>query len=290
LGTLIKGGYGLANTTEVITVTPDASINDVLQKMQLNFIKRIVVEVKNKPVGIVTERDINKFLENDKTARALKEISIKQVMRKNLITITDGPNDHLNQAATRMDTFKIGSVIIIDSDGNLVGIITKTDITKVYGAVCGGKFQVKDYMTQKVFTCRKSDSLRFALNMINQNDISRLVVTDNSGKPLGVITTNTFLIHSSYFTKGKTITREYLLPVDSEEMCVGDLVSKELLTVNLEDDLSIAAQKMIKNQINGIPVVDDKKKLVGVVSNLDVVKAFVHVDSIEHLLEYSKLY
>ncbi len=205
----------LTNTTEVITVTPDASINDVLQKMQLNFIKRIVVEVENKPVGIVTERDINKFLENDKTARALKEISIKQVMKKNLITITDGPNDHLNQAANRMDTFKIGSVIIVDSDGNLAGIITKTDIAKVYGVVCGGKFQVKDYMTQKVFTCRKSDSLRFALNMINQNDISRLVVTDNNGKPLGVITTNTFLIHSSYFTKNKTSTREYLFPVDS---------------------------------------------------------------------------
>ncbi len=280
----------MTNTTDVITVKPDASINDVLQKMQFNFIKRIVVEAKNKPVGIVTERDINKFLENDKTARALKEIPIKKVMKKNLITITDGLNDHLNQVATRMDTFKIGSVIIVDSNGNLAGIITKTDIAKAYGAVFGGKFQVKDYMTKKVFTCRKSDSLRFALNTINQNDISRLVVTDNNGKPLGVITTNTFLIHSSYFTKDKTRTREYLFPVDSEDMCVGDLVSKELLTVNLEDDLSIAAQKMIKNQINGIPVVDGKNELVGVVSNLDVVKAFVEVASTEHLLEYSKLY
>ncbi len=207
----------LVNTIDVITATPDASIHDVLQKMQLNFIKRIVIEAKKKPVGIVTERDINKFLENDKTARALEEISIKQVMKKNLITITDGPNDHLNQAAARMDTFRIGSVILVDSNGNLTGIITKTDITKVYGAVYGGKFQVKDYMTPKVFTCRKSDSLRFALNMINQNDISRLVVTDNTGKPLGVITTNTFLRHSSYFTKCKTRTREYLLSVYSKK-------------------------------------------------------------------------
>ena len=104
----------MANTTDVITVTLDASINDVLQKMQLNFIKRIVIEVEKKPVGIVTERDINKFLENDKTARALEEIPIKHVMKKNLITITDGSNDHLTQVATRMDTFKIGSVIMVD--------------------------------------------------------------------------------------------------------------------------------------------------------------------------------
>jgi CBS domain-containing protein len=280
----------LANTTDVITVTPDASINDVLQKMQLNFIKRIVVEVKNKPVGIVTERDINKFLENDKTARALEEISIKQVMTKNPITITDGASDRLNQAASRIDTFKIGSVIIVDSNGNLAGMITKSNITKVYGTIFGAKFKVKDYMSHKVFTCRKSDSLRFALNMINQNDISRLVVTDNNGKPLGVITTNSFLIHRSYFTKDNTGTREYLLSVDSEKMCVGDLVSKELLAVNLDDDLSIAAQKMIKNHINGMPVIDNTGKLVGVVSNLDVVKAFVHVASTDDLLEYSKFY
>ena len=277
--------------TNVTTVTPEVSIKDVLQKMQSNFIKYIVVQVNNKPVGIVTERDINKFLENDKTARALEEISIEQVMEKNLITITDGTSDHVNQAAKDMKIFRIGSVIIVDSNGNLAGIITKTDITKVYGAVYGAKFKVKDYMSRKVVTCRKSDSLRFALNMINQNDISRLVVTSNNGKPLGVITTNAFLIHSSYFTKDKDVTREYLLPMDSKNMCVGDLVSKELLAVNLEDDLSIAAQKMIKNNINGIPVTDDNDQLVGVVSNLDIVKAFVKVPLTEDLLQkYSELY
>ncbi|MDH3856187.1 MAG: CBS domain-containing protein [Nitrosopumilus sp.] len=277
--------------TNVTTVTPEVSIKGVLQKMQSNFTKYIVVQENNKPVGIVTERDINKFLENDKTARALEEISIEQVMEKNPIIITDGTSDHVNQAAKDMNIFKIGSVIIVDSNGNLAGIITKTDITKVYGAVYGAKFKVKDHMSRKVVTCRKSDSLRFALNMINQNDISRLVVTNNNGKPLGVITTNTFLTHSSYFTKDKDGTREYLLPTDSENMCVGDLVSKELLAVNLEDDLSIAAQKMIKNNINGIPVTDDNDQLVGVVSNLDIVKAFVKVPLTEDLLQkYSELY
>ena len=281
----------MANAIGAITVTPDTSINDVLQKMQVNFIKHIVVEVKNKPVGIVTERDIDKFLENDKTARALEEISINQVMEKNLITITDGTRDCISKAAQRMYTFKIGSVIIVDSDGNLAGLITKTDITKVYGTVYGGKFKVKDYTSPKVFTCRESDSLKFALNMINQNDISRLVVTSNNGRPIGVITANTFLTHSSYFTKDKTGTRGYLLPTDSEKMCVGDLVSKEFLAVHLEDDLSVAAQKMIKNHIHGIPVIDDTDKLVGVVSNSDIVRAFVKVPLTEELLQkYSELY
>jgi predicted transcriptional regulator len=127
--------------------------------------------------------------------------------------------------------------------------------------------------------------------MINQNGISRLVVTDNNGKPLGLITTNTFLTHSSYFTKSNVGTRKYLLPDDSENMCVGDLVSKELLVVNLEDDLSIAAQKMVKNHISGIPVTDYDDHLIGMVSSSDVVNAFVKVPLTGELLEkYSKFY
>ena len=276
---------------DMIAVTPDTSIYDVLQKMQSNFVKHIIVVAKKKPVGIVTERDIDKFLENDKTAKALREISIKQVMEKNLIVITNGESKSISQAAKRMHAFKIGSVIVVDVNGNLEGLITKTDVTKVYGIVYGAKFKVKDYMTSKVFTCREDDSLRFALNMINQNGISRLVVTDNNGKPIGIVTANDFLIHSSYFTKEESETRKYLLPEDSENMCIGDLVNEELLTVNLEDDLAIAAQKMIKNHVHGIPVVGVTNKLVGVVSNSDVVRAFVRVPLTEELLQkYSHLY
>ena len=279
------------NAANLITVTPDNSINDVLQKMKINFVKHIVVQVKNRPVGIVTERDINKFLENDKTANALEEISIEQVMEKNIITIIDGGDDCISQTAQQMDTFKIGSVIIVDSNGKLTGIITKTDIVRVYGVVYGTKFKVKDHMSTKVLTCRESDSLQFALNMINENRVSRLVVTNNSGKPLTVITANTFLIHSSCFTKDKSSLRNYLLPADSEKMCVGDITNKEILVVNLEDDLSVAAQRMIANHIHGIPVIDSTGKLVGMVSNSDIVRAFLKVPLTEELLQkYSQLY
>jgi len=64
-----------------------------------------------------------------------------------------------------------------------------------------------------LITCRKTDSLRFALNMINKNNISRLIVTDNKGNPEGIITTNNFLTHSDYFSKGTRRTRDYLLPL-----------------------------------------------------------------------------
>lgn len=270
-------------SSPVITVNPETSIHETLTQMQTNFIKRIVVAEKNKPVGIVTERDINKFLETDKTAKALDEIPIKLVMKKNPIIIHDEMEDHVEQCATRMETFNIGSVILVDDQGELIGILSKTDVTKVFATIYAGKYKVKDYMTEKLITCRKTDSLVFALKMMNKNNISRLVVTDNKGNPAGIVTTNTFLNHSDYFSEGKTRSRDYLLSLKSRKLHVKDLLSEDLLTIEEEEDLAKAAVIMIKNKISGIPVVDENQNLVGVVDKTDVVKAFNHVKSDERL-------
>ncbi len=270
-------------TSPVFTVETDASIHETLLQMQTNFVKRIVIASKNKPVGIVTERDIAKFLEQDKTAKALNEIPIKFVMIKSPIVVSDGTEDHVEQCATRMETFNIGSVVLVDDFGDIIGILTKTDITKAFAKIYGGQYQVKDYMTKKLVTCRKTDSLKFALNMINRNNISRLVVTDNKGSIVGIISTNDFLKHSDYFTNGQTRTRDYLLSLKSQNLQVRDLLSEDLVTIEDGDDLATAANLMIKNKISGMPVVDSEKNLVGIIDKSDIVNAFNNVKSDKHL-------
>lgn len=270
-------------TSPVITVEPEASIHDALVQMQTNFIKRIVIASKNRPLGIVTERDISSFLEQDKTAKALDEIPVKYVMKKTPIVIPDGIDDHLEQCSTRMETFNIGSVILVNDEGGLIGIVTKTDITKVFSKIYGGQYQVKDYMTKKLITCRKTDSLKFAQSMMNKNAISRLVVTDNKGAAIGIITTNNFLTHSDYFSDGKTRTRDYLLPLKSQNLQVRDLLTSDLLTIEEGEDLAKAANMMIKNKVSGIPVIDNSKNLVGVIDKSDIVKAFNNVKTDKEL-------
>ena len=112
---------------------------------------------------------------------------------------------------------------------------------------------------------------------MNKNNISRLVVTDNKGVPVGIITTNNFLTHSDYFSDGKTRTRDYLLPLKSQNLQVRDLLSNDLLTIEEGEDLANAASMMIKNKVSGIPVLDNNKNLVGVIDKSDIVKAFNNV-------------
>lgn len=244
-----------------------------------------------KPIGIVTERDINKFLENDRTARVIEEIPIKHVMQKNVITITDGLGDHFEQCAARMETFRIGSVVLVDEEGNIVGIVTKTDITKAYSHIYGGKYKVKDFMSKKLVTCRKSDSLPFALTIMNRNEVSRLIVTDERGIPHGLITTNDFLTHSEFFSQSSIASRDYLLQNKNTHLKVSDLLTSDVLVVNKEEDLATASNMMIKNKISGLPVVDTKTNLVGLLSKMDIVRAFSQVGPHEELRsKYKELY
>lgn len=279
-------------SSPVFTLTENDSIHDALGIMKTNFVKRIVIAKDRKPAGIVTERDINAFLEQDTTTRALDEIRLKEIMKKNIITISAGQQDHLSQCATRMDTFKIGSVVVVDEKDEVIGITTQTDINRHYAKLYPGKYKVRNYMTDKVISCRESDSLRFALDIINNNKTSRLVVTDHKGNVKGIISTNDFLKHSEYFKKAIAKIRDYLLPKGTaEDKKVSELIKYEVLIVEPDDDLATAADLMAKNNVSGVPVIVLKNnKLDGIVTKADVVRAFSQVITRAKLLEKYKTF
>lgn len=272
-------------TFPVVTLGPEDTINDALFLMQKNDIKRIVIVRDDFPIGIVTERDIGKFLERDKTTRALDKIPIQNMMSKNLVSISVEDDDIATQSAIRMDTFQISSVVVVDNEGKLAGITTKSDLTRIFSSLYGRVYKVADYMSKKMITCRKSDSLTFALDMLNKNKISRLVVTDNEGKPIGVITYDSFLRNSGFFKANKS-TRDYLLPsINAKEMRVGDLIKDELLTVEAEDDLATAAKLMTDFKVSGIPVIDNKGSLEGIISSTDIVRAYSEAETHSRLIK-----
>jgi len=267
-------------TASVITLSKENTIHDALHLMQKNSIKRIVITEKDIPIGIVTERDIGNFLEFDKTTRNLDEIMLMEIMSQNLVTVSSDQSDVLSQCAIRMDTFQISSVIITNETGKLVGITTKSDLVHNFAIRYPRTYKVKDYMSKRIMTCRKSDSLYFGLDMLNKNKISRLVVTDNDGKAMGLVTYDSFLRNSNYF---KNPSRNYLLPEDSGKgMTVGDIIGSEMIAVTSEDDLVKAANLMIEYKVSGIPVVD-ANDLKGVISATDIVKAYTEVETHKRL-------
>jgi CBS domain-containing protein len=118
-------------TERVKTATADETIKTVCKSMYENDIGSIVIVKRtiddaNKPVGIITERDIVRQI-------ALSELfvvqaPIRQIMSTPLVTI--GPNNPVRDAIEIMQLKKIRRLPVIDNKGKMVGIITQKDVLK----------------------------------------------------------------------------------------------------------------------------------------------------------------
>jgi CBS domain-containing protein len=113
-------------------------------------ISRVVIAKANKPLGIITEKDIARFLYTEVPNRRLNEVTINEIMNKDLIKVEDQTN--LNICARMMFENKISSIIVVDNGGDLKGIFTKSDLVDAYGRHYPRKLKVEQYMTKKVIT------------------------------------------------------------------------------------------------------------------------------------------
>ena len=119
-------------TPHPITITPQTTLPEAKQLMVDYQIRRLPVLNKDKLVGMVTWRDINRAEASTDTILNLYEF---QVMRARLTArafmsttlVTISPNATIEEAASMMIENRISGLPVVE-DGKMVGLITETDI------------------------------------------------------------------------------------------------------------------------------------------------------------------
>jgi uncharacterized protein (DUF39 family) len=66
------------------------------------------------------------------------------------------------------------------------------------------------------------------------------------------------------------------LEVRRRELKVGDIMSRNVVTAKLSDDIRDVATKLVSKGIDHLPVVDDEGRLIGIVTSWDLAKAIAH--------------
>ncbi|MGA1843861.1 MAG: diguanylate cyclase [bacterium] len=117
-------------TCQVVSVSPDTSIQDILHVLREKNCSCVVIEERNVPLGIITERDLVRFLTDvvDKAKKPTKKAY--NVMSSPPITINDTETLFNALSITRVQ--KIRHLIVVDSKGELAGLITQSDLVKAY--------------------------------------------------------------------------------------------------------------------------------------------------------------
>jgi len=131
-------------TKRPIIVNPDTPFDEALQLMRKEKIRRLpVVDKKGKLAGIVMEKDLLYASPSPATSLSIYEIhyllskiKVRELMTKDVITVEE--DTPLEEAARIMADNKIGGLPVMRDD-KLVGIITETDLFKIFLEMLGAR-------------------------------------------------------------------------------------------------------------------------------------------------------
>lgn len=131
-------------TPRPVTVDQNVPINEALSRMRQEKVRRLpVVDKRGKLVGIVSEKDLLYASPSPATALNIHElhyllskITIKDIMTRKVITVEE--TTPLEEVARIMADNKIGSTPVM-RQGQLVGIVTETDIFKILLEMMGAR-------------------------------------------------------------------------------------------------------------------------------------------------------
>lgn len=90
------------------------------------------------------------------------------------------------EAVTVLSRKRLGCVLVVDGDGRLAGIVTDGDLARNLDRNLA-EATVDELMSRQPKTVRPQMLASAALGLLNQHNISALVVVDDSGRPQGVV-------------------------------------------------------------------------------------------------------
>lgn len=268
---------------KTIIVLPDTPLLEARSILLRHKISRLIVARNDKPVGIITEKDLVRAIYY-LAGKPLEAIRVSEFMSRDLITITE--KDTIHDCAKLMLSHKISSIIVLKKDATLAGIITKTDLASVFLTQSSAPLLVSKIMTKKVITVKPADSLLYVESVLINSKISRVVV-ERKRMPVGIITHRDFIP-----AKMPLWIKQYADPKEVEDFTssanpyeykanqlsyllnfiAADIMTPNPVVVEAKDDVSTAALLMIRHGISGLPVVKNSL-LVGIMTKTDIVKA-----------------
>jgi CBS domain-containing protein len=109
--------------------------------------------------------------------------------------VTVSASSPLGDAMAAMIAERVGAVLVVNSAGKLVGILTERDfLTRVAGSPGYSVLPVRQFMTRDPEAVSPSDPLAYALAKMDLGGFRHLPVTVN-GCPVGVVSVRDILRH-----------------------------------------------------------------------------------------------
>jgi acetoin utilization protein AcuB len=130
---------------------------------------------------------------------------------------------------------------------------------------------VENWMNPKVITVDVNDSMLEATKVLKENQIRHLPVL-RGGKLVGIVTDRDLKRASP--SDATSLEAHELLYIIAN-IKVGEIMTRNPITVPYDFTVEEAAEVLMKNRISGMPVVDKEGKVVGTITQTDIFRVFL---------------
>lgn len=127
--------------------------------------------------------------------------------------------------------------------------------------------KIKDLMIVNPITITEKASIADAIELMKNNSIRHLPVVASGNRLKGFVTLADL--------------KQGLMPSMLADVSLSDLTIKDPVTVSPDDDVEVGAQLIYKHKIGGMPVVK-KGKVVGIITQSDILRAFIDMMGLLH--------
>ncbi|MBE0437017.1 MAG: CBS domain-containing protein [Methylomicrobium sp.] len=131
-------------TSQVFTVEQHDMIDRVFFLLHYEKVRHLPVVEKGKVIGIVSDRDLYKALGPKSNSNSVETVEgktvlqvvpqkVQHIMRRGVLTVN--PDTYASEAASIMAENKVGALPVVDKNNKLVGIVSATDILRVFAKI-----------------------------------------------------------------------------------------------------------------------------------------------------------
>ena len=127
--------------------------------------------------------------------------------------------------------------------------------------------QVGRWMTTEVISVRPQDPIENARQLLREHRIRHLPVTEGD-RLLGIATEQDLRVGEALVGRAATVV-------------VADVMTASVITVGPEATVEQAAMLIAENKVGGLPVVDSEDRLVGIITESDIINVFLDAMGID---------
>lgn len=230
----------------------DVTLQEILDAMIANKTKHFVLLKNNKPIGIITERDIL-FLYSKHV-----DLNLKAIDFANINLITSRINRKINYLLGLMINHKIRRVVLVDNNNNYLGSILQEKLIyefeqDIFKTHTKAKELIKNNF--KAFFVQKESNIQNAIDIMSEKNIGSILIFEEQ-KLIGILTESDVI----------SLAQKHI----DTNLNIQDFMHRNIISFDSEELLFNVVEKMKSEDIRRAVIFDRNESAYFVITSKDI--------------------